>query len=110
MIKIRLQRHGKKKNPFYHLIVADARSPRDGKFIEKIGSYYPMTNPSKITLDIDRSIFWIKQGAQPTNTARTILSSKGVFYKIHLHSGLLKKSFTKEELVKKFDTWIEQKK
>ena len=82
--RIRLQRHGKKNQPFYHIVVADGRAPRDGKFVEKIGTYNPMTNPAQIVLDTDRAVTWLKNGAQPSDTARRILSYKGVLLKRHL--------------------------
>lgn len=109
MVKIRLQRHGKKRKPFYHIVVANSRSPRDGKFIEKLGTYNPILNPAKIVLNITRSLVWLKNGAQPTNTARSILSHQGVFYKKHLIEGKLKNNITEEEIEKKFNTWLKIK-
>lgn len=110
MVKIRLQRHGKKRKPFYHIVVANSKSPRDGKFIEKLGTYNPILNPAKIILNVDRSILWLKNGAQPTNTARSILSHQGVFYKKYLIKGFIKKIITEEEIEKKFHSWLEIKK
>lgn len=110
MVKIRLQRHGKKRKPFYHIVVADAKSPRDGKFIEKLGTYNPIFNPAKIVLNINRSLLWLKYGAQPTNTARSILSNEGVFYKKHLIEGYAKKKLTKEQIEQKFNLWLQVKK
>ena len=105
--KIRLQRHGKKGRPFYHLVVADARAPRDGKFIDRIGSYNPNTNPATIVLDFDKALDWMNKGAQPTDTARTILSDKGVLYKKHLQGGVKKGAFDEAALEEKFAAWTE---
>lgn len=96
-VKIRLARRGRKKAPFYHIVVADARAPRDGKFIEKIGSYNPMTVPATIQLDSDRAIDWIEKGAQPTDTARAILRFRGVMYRLHLLRGVKKGALTMEQ-------------
>ena len=82
--KIRLQRHGRKGYPFYHIVIADSRAPRDGKFIERIGSYNPNTNPATINLDFERALYWLQTGAQPTDTTRNILSAQGVLMKKHL--------------------------
>ena len=103
--KIRLQRHGKKGRPFYHVVVADARAPRDGKFIDRIGSYNPNTNPATIVLDFEKALDWVNKGAQPTDTARTILSDKGVLYKKHLQGGVKKGAFTEEVAKQKFEAW-----
>ena len=105
--KIRLQRHGKKGRPFYHLVVADARAPRDGKFIDRIGSYNPNTNPATIVLDFEKALAWLNKGAQPTDTARTILSDKGVLYKKHLQGGVKKGAFDEAALEAKFAAWTE---
>ena len=86
--RIRLQRHGKKNQPFYHIVVADGRAPRDGKFIEKLGTYNPLTNPATIDLNFDRAVEWVKNGAQPSDTVRRILSYKGVLLRRHLQIGL----------------------
>jgi len=107
--KIRLQRYGKKGQPFYHIVVADGRAPRDGKYIEKIGTYNPMTKPATIELDIDGAVAWLGKGAQPTDTARAILSYKGVMYKKHLLGGVAKGAFTAEEAEKRFDAWVAEK-
>ena len=96
-VKIRLARRGRKKQPFYHIIVADARAPRDGKFIERIGSYNPMTKPATIELDRDKAYDWLMKGAQPTETARAILRFKGVLYKKHLQRGVSKGALTQED-------------
>ncbi|MBQ4377005.1 MAG: 30S ribosomal protein S16, partial [Bacteroidales bacterium] len=92
--RIRLQRHGKKNQPFYHIVVADGRAPRDGKFIEKLGTYNPLTKPAQIVLDIDRAVEWLKNGAQPSDTARRILSYKGAMLKRHLQIGVEKGAIT----------------
>ncbi len=107
--KVRLQRHGKKGKPFYHIVAADARSKRDGKFIEKLGTYNPCTNPATIDLNMERTFHWISVGAQPTDTARAILSYKGVMYKHHLAKGVTKGALTQEAADKKFATWLEEK-
>ncbi len=107
--KIRLQRKGKKGQPFYHLVVADGRAPRDGKFIERLGTYNPMTHPSTITINFERSLHWIQVGAQPTDTARSILSSKGVMLKHHLLKGVLKGALTEEQAEEKFQAWLKEK-
>ncbi len=107
--RIRLQRYGKKGQPFYHIVVADGRAPRDGKFIEKIGTYNPMTNPATIDIDIDGAVEWLSKGAQPSDTARAILSYKGVMYKNHLMGGVAKKAFTLEEAEKRFEAWVATK-
>lgn len=107
--KIRLQRHGKKRYPFYHVVIADSRAPRDGKFIEKLGTYNPNTNPATIDIDFDGALSWMKKGAQPTDTVRALLSYKGVIFKNHLNKGVLKGAFTQEEADKKFAAWSEEK-
>jgi small subunit ribosomal protein S16 len=108
-VKIRLARHGKKDHAFYHVVVADSRAPRDGKFIEKIGTYNPNTNPATITLDFEKALGWLQKGAQPTDTARTILSGKGVLYMKHLLGGVAKGALTDEQARAKFEAWIEDK-
>ncbi len=107
--KIRLQRFGKKGKPFYHVVVADARAPRDGKFIERIGSYNPNTNPATIDLNFDKALDWVNKGAQPTDTCRAILSYKGVMYKKHLEGGVKKGALTAEQSETKFAEWLESK-
>ncbi|MGB0882122.1 MAG: 30S ribosomal protein S16 [Vicingaceae bacterium] len=107
--KIRLQRHGKKRYAYYHVVVADARAPRDGKFIEKLGTYNPNNNPATIDINFDRSLHWVKVGAQPTDTVRALLSYKGVMHKDHLDRGVLKGAFSQEEADKKFDAWMKEK-
>ncbi|MCB0566449.1 MAG: 30S ribosomal protein S16 [Phaeodactylibacter sp.] len=108
-VKIRLQRKGRRKRPFYHIVVADARSPRDGKFIERLGSYNPMTKPATIEVDRDKAYEWLMNGAQPTDTVRAILSFKGIYYKKHLMRGVKKGAMTPEEAEKKFQDWLEAK-
>ncbi|HEX4887567.1 MAG TPA: 30S ribosomal protein S16 [Luteibaculaceae bacterium] len=108
-VKLRLQRHGKKGAPFYHIVAADARAPRDGKFIERVGSYNPNTNPATIDLDLDKSIKWLRDGAQPTETVKAILSYKGVLYRNHLLKGVAKGALTQEQADAKFATWLQSK-
>ncbi len=108
-VKIRLQRHGKKGKPFYYIVVADSRVKRDGKFIDRIGSYNPITNPATIELDVDAAVKWLENGAQPTDTARAILSYKGALLKKHLKGGVAKGAFSEEEMEKKFANWLEEK-
>lgn len=108
-VKIRLQRHGKKGKPFYWIVAADTRSKRDGKFLEKLGTYNPNTNPATINLDIDGSVKWLHNGAQPTDTARAILSYKGVLMKKHLLDGAKKGAFDEAEAEKRFNAWLEEK-
>ncbi len=107
--KIRLQRHGKKGKPFYHIVVADARAPRDGRFIERLGSYDPNTNPATINIDFDKTLSWVNTGATPTDTCRAILAYKGVMYKKHLQGGVTKGALTEEQADAKFAEWTEQK-
>ncbi len=108
-VKIRLQRHGKKGKPFFHIVVADARARRDGKFIEKLGIYNPITNPATIELDVDAAVKWLNDGAQPSDTARAILSYKGALLKKHLQGGVAKGAFSQEDADKKFAAWLEEK-
>jgi small subunit ribosomal protein S16 len=108
-VKIRLQRQGRKKSPYYHIVVADSRSPRDGKFIERLGTYNPNTNPATIDLDGDKALGWLNNGAQPTDTCRAILSYKGVMFRKHLERGVKKGAFTPEEADQKFGAWMEEK-
>lgn len=108
-VKLRLQRHGKKNKPFYHIVAADSRAPRDGKFIEKVGTYNPNTNPATINLNVDDALRWLGNGAQPTDTVRAILSYKGVMYKKHLQRGVVKGAMTQEEADKKFEAWVSEK-
>ena len=108
-VKIRLQRKGRRKRPFYHIVVADARAPRDGRFIEKLGTYNPMTSPATIDLDRDAAFEWLMKGAQPTDTARAILRFKGVLYKKHLDRGIKKGALTQEQADAKYQAWIDEK-
>ncbi|MCT4699878.1 MULTISPECIES: 30S ribosomal protein S16 [Tenacibaculum] len=108
-VKIRLQRHGKKGKPFYWVVAADSRSKRDGRYLEKIGTYNPNTNPAIIDLDVDTAVEWLQKGAQPTDTARNILSYKGVLLKNHLAGGVKKGALTQEQADAKFAAWLEEK-
>jgi len=108
-VKIRLQRHGKKGKPFYWIVAADARSKRDGKFLEKLGIYNPNTNPATIELDVEGSVKWLRNGAQPTETAKRLLSYKGALLKHHLQGGVAKGALTQEEADKKFEAWVTEK-
>lgn len=108
-VKIRLQRKGRKKRPFYHIVVADARAPRDGRFIEKLGFYNPMTVPATIEIDRDKAYEWLNQGAQPTETARSILRFKGVLYKKHLMRGVKKGAFSEEKAEEMYNDFINAK-
>ena len=107
-VKIRLARKGRKKLAYYHIVVADSRSPRDGRYIEKIGSYNPITNPATIELDFDKALGWLQNGALPTDTCRAILSYKGVMIKKHLLEGVKKGAFDDAEASKRFDEWMKQ--
>jgi len=108
-VKIRLQRHGKKGKPFYWIVAADARAPRDGKYLEKLGTYNPNVNPAEIHLDVDGSVKWLQNGAQPTDTTRAILSYKGVMMKNHLAGGVRKGALTEEQAEAKFTAWLDEK-
>ena len=108
-VKIRLARHGKKGYAFYHIVAADSRAPRDGRFIEKLGTYNPNTNPATIDLDFGKALDWLQKGAQPTDTCRAILSYKGVMYKKHLLGGVAKGAFTETEAEARFNKWMEAK-
>ena len=107
--KIRLQRHGRKNYAFYPIVIADSRAPRDGKFIERIGSYNPNTNPATVTLNFERALYWVNVGAQPTDTVRTILSNEGVLLMKHLQGGVKKGAFDEAEAQRRFDAWKAQK-
>lgn len=107
--KIRLARHGRKSRPFYHVVIADSRAPRDGKFIEKVGTYNPNTNPATIDLNFDRALYWLQVGAQPTDTAKRILSYKGVLLKKHLLEGVKKGAFDAAAAEAKFEAWMKEK-
>jgi small subunit ribosomal protein S16 len=108
-VKIRLQRHGKKQKPFYWIVAADARSKRDGKYLEKLGTYNPNTNPATIELNLDQAVQWLHNGAQPTDTARAILSYKGALLKHHLDGGIRKGALTQEQADAKLAKWLEDK-
>jgi len=108
-VKIRLQRHGKKQKPFYWIVAADARSKRDGKYLEKLGTYNPNTNPATIDLNLDQAVQWLHNGAQPTDTARAILSYKGALMKHHLDGGVRKGALTQEQADAKLAKWLEEK-
>ena len=108
-VKIRLQRNGKKGKPFYAIVAADARATRDGKFLEKLGTYNPNTNPATIDLDIDGAVKWLQNGAQPTDTAKAILSYKGALLKNHLEIGVRKGAITAEQADEKFNAWVAEK-
>jgi len=108
-VKIRLQRHGKKGKPFYWIVAADARAKRDGKYLEKIGTYNPNINPAIIDLDVDKAVQWLQNGAQPTDTAKNLLSYKGAMLKNHLVGGVRKGALTQEQADAKFASWIEEK-
>lgn len=108
-VRIRLQRHGRKQRPYYYVVVADSRSKRDGKFIERLGSYNPMTNPATIEVDGDKALDWLMKGAEPSDTVRAILSYKGILYRKHLQVGVNKGALTQEEADAKFSTWLEEK-
>ncbi len=109
MVKIRLARRGRKKLALYDVVVADARAPRDGRFIEKLGTYNPLTVPAKIEISDDRAFHWLMQGAQPTDTVRVMLSSRGVMLKKHLQIGVLKGALTQEQAEAKLDEWMKSK-
>ena len=108
-LKLRLQRHGKKGKPFYWLVAADSRAKRDGRYLEKIGTYNPNTNPATVTIDIERAVAWLGKGAQPTDTARTLLSYKGAMLKHHLNGGVRKGAITQEIADKKLADWLKEK-
>lgn len=107
--KIRLQRFGRKNKAYYHVVIADSHSPRDGKFIERIGNYNPNTNPATIEMNFERAMYWLNNGAIPSDTANAILSYKGVLYKNHLLKGVKKNALTLEQAEEKFATWTEAK-
>lgn len=108
-VRIRLQRHGKKGKPFYWVVAADNRSPRDGRYLEKLGIYNPNTNPATVEINIDNCVKWLENGAQPSDTARTLLSYRGVMLKHHLNGGVRKGAFSAEEAEKKFEAWLQEK-
>ncbi len=109
MVRLRLQRKGRKKAPFYHIVAADSRAKRDGRYIERIGSYNPMTSPATISIDRDKAFEWLKKGAQPSDTVRAILRFKGVLYRKHLMRGVAKGVMTEEQAMVKYQEWIDTK-
>ncbi len=108
-VKLRLQRKGRKKKPYYHIVAADSRAPRDGRYIEQIGSYNPLTVPATIKLDRDRALEWLEKGAQPTHTVNAMLKMQGVLYRKHLNRGVAKGAITQEEADKKYNKFISAK-
>ncbi|HRW20779.1 MAG TPA: 30S ribosomal protein S16 [Bacteroidales bacterium] len=108
-VKIRLARHGRKRRPYYYIIVADSRSPRDGRFIERLGSYNPNSDPATIILDFEKALDWVIKGAQPTDTVRSILSREGVMLKKHLLEGVKKGAFDEAEAERRFENWKKDK-
>ena len=108
-VRIRLQRHGKKGKPFYWIVAADGRAKRDGRYLEKIGTYNPNTNPATVELDLDQAVKWLENGAQPSDTARTLLSYRGAMIKHHLNGGVKKGAFSQEEADQRFAAWLEEK-
>ena len=107
--RIRLQRHGKKNQPFYHIVIADGRAPRDGRFIEKIGTYNPLTHPATININFDRALYWVETGASPSDTVRSILKHEGVYLMKHLRGGIAKGALTENDANKKFLAWEQEK-
>ena len=108
-VKIRLQRHGKKGSPFYWVVVADARAKRDGRYLQKLGTYNPNTNPASVDLNVDECVKWLQNGAQPTHTAKALLSYKGILLKNHLLKGVKKGALSEDEAQKRFENWLEEK-
>lgn len=107
--RMRLQRHGKKNRPFYHIVIADGRAPRDGRFIELIGTYNPMTNPADVKINFDRALYWVLNGAQPSDTVRSLLRHEGVLMKKHLLGGVKKGAFNEAEAEKRFEAWKQKR-
>jgi small subunit ribosomal protein S16 len=108
-VRIRLQRHGKKGKPFYWIVAADSRAKRDGRYLEKLGTYNPNTHPVTVTLDVDKSVQWLQNGAQPSDTARNLLSDEGVMLKNHLVNGIRKGALTEEQVDERFEAWVKEK-
>ncbi len=106
--RIRLQRHGKKNQPFYHIVVADGRAPRDGRYIERLGTYNPLTNPATVEINFDRALYWVEVGAAPSDTARALLRHEGVYLMKHLRGGVAKGAFSENEAQRKFDAWKQE--
>jgi small subunit ribosomal protein S16 len=109
-VKIRLQRHGRGKRPFYHIVAADSRAPRDGKYIERIGDYNPLNKPATINVDVDRAVDWLQKGAEVTDTIKALFKYKGILYKKHLNRGVAKGAFTTEEAEKRYQQWLDEHK
>ena len=109
-VKLRLQRHGRGKRPFYHIVAADSRAPRDGKFIERIGDYNPLTRPATINVNTDKAVDWLMKGAEPTDTVKAILKYKGVTFRKHLLRGVAKGALSQEEADKRFQQWLDEHK
>lgn len=107
--RIRLQRRGKKNQPFYHLVIADGRAPRDGRYIEEIGTYNPLTNPATVNLNFERALYWVEVGADPSDTARSILKHEGVYLMKHLKGGIAKGALTQLDADRKFEAWKQEK-
>ncbi|HNW67810.1 MAG TPA: 30S ribosomal protein S16 [Bacteroidales bacterium] len=107
--RIRLQRHGKKNQPFYHIVVADGRAPRDGRYIERLGTYNPLTNPAEVKINFDRALYWVETGAAPSDTVRSILKREGVYLMKHLRGGIAKGALTEADANKKFVAWEQDK-
>jgi small subunit ribosomal protein S16 len=109
-VKLRLQRHGRGKRPFYHIVAADSRAPRDGNYIERLGDYNPLSKPASIHLDVDKAINWLMKGAEVTDTVKAIFKYKGILYKKHLLRGVAKGSFSAEEAEKRYQVWLDEHK
>ena len=107
--RIRLQRHGKKNQPFYHIVVADGRAPRDGRYIERLGTYNPLTNPADVKINFDRALYWVETGASPSDTVRALLRHEGVYLMKHLRGGIAKGALTENDAQRKFDAWKEER-
>lgn len=107
--RIRLQRKGKKNQPFYHIVIADGRAPRDGRFIEKIGTYNPLTHPATIHIDFDRALYWVETGASPSDTVRSILKREGVYLMKHLRGGIAKGVVSEIDAERKFEAWKQER-
>ena len=108
-VKLRLQRHGRKQRPFYHIVAADSRSPRDGRFIERVGSYNPIADPSVVVVDVEKAVKWLQNGAIPTEKVKGLFSREGILYKNHLQTGVRKGAITQEQADEKFAAWVSEK-
>jgi small subunit ribosomal protein S16 len=109
-VKLRLQRHGRGKRPFYHIVATDSRAPRDGKYIERLGDYNPLTKPATIHVDVDKAVDWLQKGAEVTDTLKAIFKYKGILFKKHLLRGVAKGAFSQEEAEKRYQTWLDEHK